>query len=248
MLSGLDQSIDSTEMPIAVEYEKFFEQFNELAANKITGFDDFFSIYGPIAQRIRDEQKRIQAKLKSSAQRFNIFGALQIHENEVLTSRFLAYLLNPRGHHDQGATFLLSFMDWVLGEVKPAGIAELARVTPERWIGIYGRVDIAIEFPDGQIVIVENKINASERSKQIEDYQSWLSLQKENGHAIIFLTPNGGAPVSAKSDGVRVKPLSYRNLAEWLSTIPVPPRMAIVIQQFRESVISKKEDTNGFRG
>ena len=41
-----------------------------------------------------------------SAGAYNIFSVLGIQGKEVLTCRFLADLLNPRGQHGQGAAFL----------------------------------------------------------------------------------------------------------------------------------------------
>lgn len=45
----------------------------------------------------------------------NIFSVRGIQGKEVLTGRFLADLMNPRGQHGQGAAFLRLFLDDVLG-------------------------------------------------------------------------------------------------------------------------------------
>lgn len=213
---------------ISPDYETFFRQFYELTSCKQKSFSQFFHEFAPIAKRVHEERK-------NQAPRFNIFEALQIHQDEVLASRFIAFLLNPREHHDQGPTLLLSFIKYVLGETKTEDIAQRARITPERWAGSYGRLDIAIEFPDGQIIIIENKINAEERPKQIEDYQEWLSFQSGDGHAVVFLTPDGRLPITAKDDGIRVIPLSYTKLVEWLISVSVPERISVVIRQFCEN-------------
>lgn len=223
-----EYSAISTKASRVPEYEIFFRQFSALTANKLKGLEKFFYVFAPIAQRIHAERKK-------QAPRFNIFEALQIHEDEVLTSKFLSYLLDPREHHDQGTIFLRSFLEFVLGETKHEDVAQRARVTPERWAGSYGRLDIAIEFPDGQIILVENKINAEERPKQIEDYQTWLSLQKGDGHAVVFLTPDGRLPITSKSDGIRIFPLSYSKLVDWLISVPVPDRIAVIVRQFCEN-------------
>ena len=49
-----------------------------------------------------------------SAGVYNIFSVLGIQGKEVLTCRFLADLMNPRGQHGQGAAFLRLFLDEVL--------------------------------------------------------------------------------------------------------------------------------------
>lgn len=209
----------------ATRYDKFFKDFGAISSNKIRNVERFFIEFDPLAQRLRSYRK-------TWAPRFNIFKALDIHEDEVLASKFLSYLLDPRGHHDQGAGFLRSFVAFVLGEDKPEDIAVRAHVIAERSAGSYGRLDIAIDFPDGQIIIVENKINASERPKQIEDYQEWLDLQGGQGHAIIFLTPDGRESITMKVDGVRVIALSYVKLIDWLAAVPVPGNLSVLIRQF----------------
>jgi len=203
----------------------FFNEFYILTANKIGQFQTILEEFEPISTRIVSERR-------ISAPRFNVFAALGIHENEVLTSRFLAYLLDPRQSHDQGALFLLSFLRFVLGEDKELQYANRARVILERWAGEYGRLDIAIEFPDGQIVVIENKINAEERPRQIEDYQTWLSRQGGSSHAVVFLTRTGRKSATAKDNGAPVYPLSYSKLSEWLLTVHVPDRIGTVIRQF----------------
>lgn len=205
--------------------ELFFHDFYDLTANKTVHFQTLLNEFEPISTRMAFERMHL-------APRFNIFSALGIDENEVLASRFLAYLLDPRQSHDQGALFLLSFLRCVLNEEKEFHHARRARVIPERSAGEYGRLDISIEFPDGQIVVIENKINAEERPRQIEDYQTWLSRQRGSGHAVIFLTLTGRRPETAKDDGAPVYPLSYTKLSEWLLTVPVPDRIGTVIQQF----------------
>ena len=50
-----------------------------------------------------------------TAGEYNIFSVLGIQGKEVLTCRFLADLMNPRGQHGQGTAFLRLFLDDVLG-------------------------------------------------------------------------------------------------------------------------------------
>ena len=221
---------DIKNKPIISGYEIFFRQYGDLTTNNLNKIEHLFSEFAPMAQRIQAERLRM-------APRFNVFTALQIHEDEVLTSRFLAYLLDPRKHHDQDATFLISFIKFTLNEDKSYNIAKRARVTPERWVGTFGRLDIAIEFPDGQIVAIENKINHEERTNQICDYQTWLSLQRAAAHAVIYLTLDGRQSETAALHGIRVITLSYTRLAEWLSSVPVPDRLAVVIRQFCDNFI-----------
>jgi hypothetical protein len=75
--------------------------------------DGFIQQASSLSDRIREERRH-------SADRFNIFEALGMYDGELQHSVFIAYLLNPREHHDQGVFFLRSFLDHVgLAHMRP---------------------------------------------------------------------------------------------------------------------------------
>lgn len=78
-----------------------------------------------------------------SVAEYNIFSVLGIQGKEVLTCRFLADLMNPRGQHGQGAIFLRLFLDDVLGmSVNSEEELNYAVVTTEYLIDRERRIDI----------------------------------------------------------------------------------------------------------
>jgi hypothetical protein len=122
---------------------------------------------------------RIEREQQLNAPYFNVFAALGITRQEIIQSRFLVYLLSPCEHHNQGAKFLNAF----LGQIGVAPIAEsdLARVKvrPEGLAEELGRMDIIITAPK-LLVVIENKIDASESHKQVARYQKWI--EQQNGY------------------------------------------------------------------
>ena len=56
-------------------------------------------------------KKEIDKNSFESGENYNIFNVLRIRKNEVLHSRFIKDLLNPKGSHKQGAFFLEKFLN-----------------------------------------------------------------------------------------------------------------------------------------
>ena len=121
----------------------------------------------PFVQR----QKEIR---RQTAAQFNLFEALGITRKEQFQSRFLAFLLDPRESHDQGEMFLRTFLERILSLDSLPQCLDRAVVKLESVIATYGRVDIVITLPDRRIIVIENKVDASEGEEQIARYQDWL--------------------------------------------------------------------------
>ena len=133
---------------------------------------------------------------------YNIFSVLGIQEKEVLTCRFLADLMNPRGQHGQGAIFLRLFLDDVLGmPVNSEEELNHAVVTTEYLIDQERRIDIVIELGQ-RFIPIEVKIYAGEQKSQCYDYYTFARTR--NKHAkVVYLTLSGYFPskYSKESDG-----------------------------------------------
>lgn len=148
---------------------------------------------------------------------------------EMTHSAIIAELLNPRGTHNQGALFLEEFLNSsVLLRIIPFDCCS-AKVVTEKDLGsqedvnvgdekrhVGGRADIYLEDKDGQIIVIENKIYASDQEFQLERY--WNSTGRK-GH-IIYLTLDNRMP-SKESLGAMwpslVLPISYKDeIIEWL--------------------------------
>lgn len=133
---------------------------------------------------------------------YNIFSVLGIQAKEVLTCRFLADLMNPRGQHGQGATFLRLFLDNVLGmPVNSDEELNHAVVTTEYLIDRERRIDIVIELGQ-RFIPIEVKIYAGEQKSQCYDYYTFART-KDKHAKVVYLTLSGYFPskYSKESDG-----------------------------------------------
>lgn len=189
------------------------------------------------SQPIQDLYQEHLKRLMQSGERFNIFSALWLDRRENYHSRFIAYLLDPRAHHDQGAKFLRCFFD-KLGIEDPSSLS-VASVTAEYSVGELGRLDLVISTPQS-IIVIENKIDAGEQEDQISRYRKWLD---DNHHGrkqrLLFLTPTGSPPTTGKAD----LNWSYRKVIEWLDdSLKGIPETAIpvraVVEQYKRICLS----------
>ena len=178
----------------------------------------------------------LKAWRQRTAERFNVFEALRVDGYEEYHSRFIAYLLDPTTHHDQGAAFLISFLQYLgLNFSSTRG----ARVKPEKALDSDGRIDIRIRLANGQIILIENKVKAPEDTDQIARYQEWLRGQDATPgfpHQLVFLTPEGRRPISTRKPE-EVVCLSYSQIADWLSRQAITieaERLRVILEQYAE--------------
>lgn len=108
--------------------------------------------FKPALAKLKDRRQR-------TAERFNVFEALGI--DEPAHSKFIAHLLNPKERHDQGDIFLTSFLECVGLDFCRSSTQD-AEVIAEFNLDPGSRPDIYIRLADGQIILVENKIDAPE--------------------------------------------------------------------------------------
>ncbi len=120
---------------------------------------------------------------------FNIFSILRNDNDEVnLHSRFIHEILNPDGSHQKGDIFLRLFLDVV-------GISEF-RTTGKIAISVereYQNIDILIKNSN-QAIIIENKIYAEDRDRQLEKYYKIIENEGFDYIKIIYLSLYGDEP------------------------------------------------------
>ena len=184
-------------------------------------------------------QRWYQEKIKNrskTGERFNVFSALWLDRKENYHSRFIAYLLDPRGHHDQGCRFLNAFLDEIrLDGVDKSMIANVS-VIAEYYIGELGRIDIVIKVPHA-LIAIENKVDAGEGDEQILRYRKWLDGFKHNKvnytKKLVFLTPEGRDPKSGSPKDVD-KLLSYGDIDRILDSVKkgLPQPVMAVLEQY----------------
>lgn len=214
---------------------RFFGAYQQVKQDASDAYrSKIIQFMGQIAPCVQP-QKEIRRK---TAPHFNLFEALGITRKEQFQSRFLAFLLDPAESHDQEDMFLRTFLEHIqLLEGLPKRL-DGAVVKTESGIAPYGRVDIAITLPDRRLIIIENKVDASEGEEQIARYQDWLRSQPQSTHGqhfLVFLTPEGRKPQTGDPDGVL--PVSYRQLGDWVSSFlpELPEQLRIVLTQYGES-------------
>lgn len=117
----------------------------------------------------------------------NIFKALKMAQDEVLMCRFLADLLDPKGHKSAenklDTSFLKSFLEVCL-QMDCAKLKNLERtcVMAEYLIDNGRRIDIMLQHPQFSIPI-EAKINAGDQESQCYDYHFYARNAK-----LVYLT------------------------------------------------------------
>lgn len=158
----------------------------------------------PLEALARDPRlERLKAPLSS----LSLFRACGIEGNEVLHSRLLATLLDPR-HHSGAEAMLRDLLVKVIdeGDLEPEFERRLGEVAREPWRDVVVRVehhfiDVVVEISlKGRAVVVgiENKIYAGEQERQIARYQEALTRVYPGWEdVIVFLTPSGREPDTA---------------------------------------------------
>lgn len=112
---------------------------------------------------------------KNKGELFNTFSILKMETAENKThSNFIAELLNPKGSHLKGSIFLELFLkeiNYTEFEAQNASVKlekYIGEIDTERLTG--GKIDIYTQDKNGNIISIENKINAKDQDYQIERY------------------------------------------------------------------------------
>ena len=193
-----------------------------------------------------------KARAQLTSARHNIFEVLGVADKENHHSRFIAYLFNPRGVHDQGDLFLRPLLQWLESRsgVLPAARAGMAAhlgaaaglgkamVSTELYAEKHGRLDLVIELSGGTSIAIENKVYAVEQDKQLSRYWDWLRSRPGRSAeqaVLIFLSPDGRSGTTARPDDTIVL-MSYADLALVLERglAECPPTALSLIQSVRQ--------------
>ena len=98
-------------------------------------------------------------------------------------------------------------------------------------------MDIRIGLTNGQIVLIENKVDAPEGGNQIGGYLKWLKRQNAPDgfpHQLVFLTPDGRQPVSTTRPEAVVC-LCYSRVAKWVADSRKrieAPRLGVILDHY----------------
>lgn len=168
----------------------------ELTESRLESFFHGMQYYLDVSREAR------QALASAVATSFSVFDYLQPDEN--LLSRIISDLLDPKGNHGQGSTFLVCFLqrlainctippDW-LTRVEKATVVNEASTS--FLVNNARRIDIRIELPPLFGIGVENKPWAAEQSVQLADYRAELDWRYRGQFVLVFLCQQGRTPAS----------------------------------------------------
>lgn len=140
-------------------------------------------------------------ELEERIGRFNVFDALRIERVEIRHSNFLAWLLDPNGSHGQGDLFLKAVLMDMLKKAREAG--QTPPLSPVLLDGVdlhaieirreWKNLDLLIRSRNPPfVVVVENKIDSGEHSKQLDRYAQAVHAEFGNAAALfVFLAASG---------------------------------------------------------
>ncbi|MGB3590312.1 MAG: PD-(D/E)XK nuclease family protein [Nonlabens sp.] len=177
------------------------------------------SLLNDTKEIVRKHEKAVRDK----GEDFNIFSLLGMESNETKThSGMLVALLNPKGDHYQGATFLKLFLEEIdynyefedLDGALVKAEHHLGKISNDYLKG--GYIDILITFPSGKAIAIENKIQAGDQLNQMYRY----SLYKKDHCKLYYLNLFGDKPSqlslhTLNDDDYGI--ITYKdNVVEWL--------------------------------
>lgn len=195
---------------------------------------------------------------------FNIFNIVNINSDEVSICRFIYELINPKGSHYQGYTYLKLFTEEVLKMKFSDYEYKKAVVYREHIISNGRRVDLVINISD-KIIPIEVKIYANDQNNQCYDYYKYCAKNSN----VFYLTLNGVAPskesvgalkkIKGDLDDIRyegISQISFKNdILRWLSicvshheTIKIAPIREVILQfmgvirNMTNLLVEEKED------
>jgi hypothetical protein len=183
------------------------------------------SLLEKVCDRIKTCEEE-ENKLKSS---FNFFKILKIDRKEIYHSKFIAELLNPKGLHGLGNTFLEIFLDVLPRHASKQLSMDNCKVETEFHMGDIpedwskgGFIDIIL-FKNKHAILIENKIYAPDQKYQLLRYKD-ESINYKNC-IVLYLTLDGRCPSvnSIKNDILKLEEnvdfycISYKNeITYWL--------------------------------
>jgi hypothetical protein len=236
------------EDPTQEELESFLNRYraftNQLKDLRLQRFQSDFSRLKTSVTSIKTEAEEQNRLLASS---FNIFRLLGVtHKEAIVHSALIANLLNPEGAHAQKHLFLDNFLrmcasrfdDFPLptGDITSSRwVVEKEKVTP------FGCMDLVISCPALRfLLVIENKIWASEQPDQLKRYCDWMESKKDRfaNQALFYLTPGGDKPHTSADSHCFT--LSYHDdISAWLDACLVhvkAPRVRETIVQYLEII------------
>lgn len=176
--------------------------------------------------------------LDARIEKVSFLHVLDQHENEVIHSRVLAWLLNPEKPHGIGGTFLRRLLGLAATKARDSNLTyegdagrplrplevevvpcHDVRVLTEYCLSADRRLDVLATSLAGRwMLAIENKVNAGEGQNQTSDYfrqlQECLPSTDYHARLHVYLSPTGRKPESSG-----FIPVSYAEVREVLQRV-----------------------------
>lgn len=140
--------------------------------------------------------------LSEWSNKFNLFDVLKLSRTEIRHSNMLAWLFDPNENHGLGDRVLRGLINFIILRYKPKNIDEFSMVSMDLYSFEVRRewkdIDLLLVSNDAKVAIcIENKIDSSEHSEQLEKYKKIMcSNYEDSGYDVvyIYLSPDGKLP------------------------------------------------------
>ncbi len=225
-----------------METERFFSELAsrmDVARRKDrTRYQRFFAELAPRLDTARALESELDRHL---ARRFNVLDYLRT--DELGLSKILADLLNPRGPHGQGRSFLERFVEGLGEQVfRPNLSTGRISVTLEKVIPSDRRIDVYIQIGNGdvaQCLAIENKPYAGDQKNQVKDYLKFLKEKYGKRFVLIYLSPKGEGPSNWS--------IAKDKLGEWKGRFAILPYCTVDSGSQNESQQNQQDGFEDFR-
>jgi len=202
---------------------------------------------------IRDVLRRLAA---TAAPKFSLFDFIRTDEMGI--SSCIAALLDPKGTHGQGATYLRLFMQMLEADLNAEWLEKLdqAKVITEAQANGMRRLDIHVQLNGQRAIGIENKPWAGDQDLQLADYAQFMERTcAPDGWMLVYLCERepSSRSISAQRladyvEAGQMKLVTFRMVIEWLErcvgvTKPIAVRVFIEhLQQFIRKRICAEVD------
>ncbi|MER6590367.1 PD-(D/E)XK nuclease family protein [Micromonospora purpureochromogenes] len=141
-----------------------------------------------------------------------VIQALGLEQSELKLVRLLGWLLTPDGHHGLGNAVVAALLKRLDVPYSASGEVDV-RLEETRFDAVDGtltRADLVLRAGQ-RSVLIEAKVRASEQPEQCDRL---AQLWRDERPTLVFLTPRGDLPRTARCPDYSWIPLSWSDLAE----------------------------------
>lgn len=157
---------------------------------------------GALEQFVAENDELLE--LEEHLGRFNVFDALRATRAELHHSNFLSWLLDPSASHGQGDLFLKAILMDLFKQARAAGAAvpltavdlDSADLSDADVRREHRRIDVLVICKEhGFVLAIENKVDASEHSDQLQRYRRIIESELTGLRPLlVYLTAGGDEP------------------------------------------------------